>query len=884
MANQDIVRFGDTFYLKHESSKQYLVNVNSSRRNWPQLSNTGHVELKIDGGEGEVTSNSYIKIKTTEQAVFNNDTLGAFADSHNCYYWKDGYDDGKQGWRITKASGNAGPIFYGERVHITNISYHNQRLALDTKYQGYITTVENAGDSWILEPAKATPSSDVQPSSPKSSDIFSWSVASGDPTTTGVILWTRVNPKDYDDTTSLKYQVTNKDDSGFNSVVLEDEVKASQFNSEKDHTVHVDLNGKLKPNQSYLYRFIYKNVYSPIGHCKTLPDANTELNKLSLAVLTCNDYSTGYFNALYKLAEENVDFVIHLGDFIYEYLQYPPGYGDIVRTDLTIKNNKYPHKDPANCDRATSLEHFRHIYQTYRQDPALQKAMENHTWIVALDDHEIADNCYWNYEDNKMDVSVDDPPHPIYENLKDKPKEDARVAMLDLYKNATQAWREYVPSRVQKLNKSEDPRYDLYRKFQFGSLVDFFLTDSRSFRDKPELETNSQILKKVKEYQKSYPIARAIAKARNDLKLPEWKASMLGQNQKNALIGDIEKSNASWRVWGNQTFLATALANEMIGEIDDWHGFKAERYEILQRVKDSETLKNTKELEELNKKTNKTEKDIQKLKFKPDQISRFVVFTGDMHTSLVAYLKTETETLQSDLASGAVDKFQPGVSDVASGASKLASGALNLLSADLGRAATNVGEGALNLGKGALNLGLGALKVGGDALSGIGSGIIHPIETAQNAVETVKNSFNYDYSKLVGVEFMTPSVTSPGISEGILKKLESKLPVDIPKILEKLALFTDNSVHQQQSWQHKFVTGSPIKSLSPHIEHYDSRVNGYAIAEFTADELNWKVYRVDRTDHDKLEGRNVSTARAKKELVQSVKYNPNGIELTDSLG
>ena len=85
-------------------------------------------------------------------------------------------------------------------------------------------------------------------------------------------------------------------------------------------------------------------------------------------------------------------------------------------------------------------------------------------------------------------------------------------------------------------------------------------------------------------------------------------------------------------------------------------------------------------------------------------------------------------------------------------------------------------------------------------------------------------------------------------------------------------------MYEQQSWQHRASLGFLIKKLSLHIEHYDSWVNGYAIAQFTPDELNWKVYWVDRTDHDKFEdGRNVSTTRAKKELAQSVKYKPNGI-------
>ncbi|MEH2314287.1 MAG: hypothetical protein V7K35_23440 [Nostoc sp.] len=154
MSNQDVVKFGDTFYIKHESSK-YLIAVEQGRYNWPKLSQEKKklAKLELVGGNGEVQSNSRIKIKTTESAISNSNVLGAFADSHDCYYWQDGYDEDKQSWQITKADGDAGPIRYGDRVRITNISYSNQSLALDTKYDGYITTVENASDSWILAPA-----------------------------------------------------------------------------------------------------------------------------------------------------------------------------------------------------------------------------------------------------------------------------------------------------------------------------------------------------------------------------------------------------------------------------------------------------------------------------------------------------------------------------------------------------------------------------------------------------------------------------------------------------------------------------------------------------------------------------------------------------------
>src|SRR5919199_561394 len=134
-------------------------SVENGRRNFPRLgSQEQRVKLQLVGSQGEeVISDSYIKIRTTEQAALNNNILGAFGDSHDCYYWQDGYDDSKQGWRISKASGNAGPIVYSDRVRITNVYYGNQRLVPDTKYQGYITTVENADDWWILEPTSVQP-------------------------------------------------------------------------------------------------------------------------------------------------------------------------------------------------------------------------------------------------------------------------------------------------------------------------------------------------------------------------------------------------------------------------------------------------------------------------------------------------------------------------------------------------------------------------------------------------------------------------------------------------------------------------------------------------------------------------------------------------------
>lgn len=867
------VKFGDTFYLRNKSG-QYLIAADKGRYFFPQLDNKDGERLQIVGDTKELQHNDEIKIRSLETRLGDKpkgmtslrDILGAFPDSHNCYYWNNGYDDRKQKWKITKASGKLGIIHYGEDVVLTNVYYDKQTLAADTKHPGYLTTDKHRKEVWILESTEKITAANSITSKPKT--VFDLSVASGDPTPTGVVLWTRINPESesYRDDIPVQYQVALSRD--FNEPLIEGTVAASDINEKTDYTVKVKLD-KLKSDKRYFYRFIYGAETSPIGRCKTLPTKHAELKNLSLAIITCNDYSSGYFNAFYHLAEEDIDFVVHLGDFVYEYPQYPSDYGEILRTDLKLTDKRYKTKYPnENVDRTILLADFRRVYQTYRRDPALQKAMENHTWIITLDDHEIADNCYWDYANDTMSVSVDKPLHPIQENL-GKDSQEAKDAMKQLYEDAIQAWSEYVPANFQKTGK---PPYKLYRSFCFGSLMDFYLTDSRSFRDKPDLEINQQILAKVKEHQASNPdlkISDTMAAVRREMNLHDWQASMLGKDQREWLIEGVIKSNADWKVWGNQTLLATSTMNETIGEIDDWHGFKAERYEILQAVKERET-------------------DI-----RGSDKSRFVVFTGDMHTSLIAYLKTETDSWASDLATSAT------LSNFGSAIKNAGKGLWSGVTLDLPSAANNLGEGAKNLAAGGIN-----------AVENLGSGIMNPLETSQKIVEDGVNNLNYDYSKLAGVEFMTPGLTSPGLSEYIYVSagnkagdLEKELGINLAPVTETVGAAASSIFESASSLlssvvpdviedavetvedkvsAHKLATANVIKRFSPHIEHFDSSVNGYAIAEFTKEKMRWYVYAIDKTIYDKTDGgRNLSTNRAEKKLVQSATYDPDGISLDD---
>ncbi|MEL6462007.1 MAG: lipoxygenase family protein [Cyanobacteria bacterium J06641_2] len=141
-----------TFYLRHRNG-QYLVSVDKGRYYFPQLDTTGQVKLQLKGRNNnqQLKDGDTVKICSQESVLGKKDILGAFADSHNCYYWKDGYDDKKQSWYINKVKDDGDVICYGDEVYITNVSYKNQRLAADTRYHGYITTKKNALDSWIIE-------------------------------------------------------------------------------------------------------------------------------------------------------------------------------------------------------------------------------------------------------------------------------------------------------------------------------------------------------------------------------------------------------------------------------------------------------------------------------------------------------------------------------------------------------------------------------------------------------------------------------------------------------------------------------------------------------------------------------------------------------------
>ena len=414
--------------------------------------------------------------------------------------------------------------------------------------------------------------------------VFSLSVASGDPTPTGVILWTRVNPQSWLPGQYLAFEVA--EDSLFRRVVARGLVRSESFHPDRDCTVKIDLNGKLAPNRYYYYRFIYNRTSSRTGRCRTLPASTQAIAKVRFAVLTCQDYTNGYYGAFSHLAQEDVDFVIHLGDFIYE-----------SAGDPRFQSLPYPDRTmvlPSGGIVALDQKDFRFIYRKYRTDRFLQRAMEQHTWIMIWDDHETCNDCYWDYARDCLGA----PDHP-YTTDAQYGNDPARLNRLK--RDAQRAWLEYVPARVTVNASATHPHayMSIYRKFKFGNLLELFMTDERTYRSAHPCGENSE----GGGYGARTVSVGCPAQA-------DSSRTMLGTKQRDWLISGVTGSRALWKVWGNEVFTAPLKTATAYFNLDAWDGYEAERTYIMRQFADK-------------------------------YVRNLVVLTGDLHTYMASYLKVD---------------------------------------------------------------------------------------------------------------------------------------------------------------------------------------------------------------------------------------------------
>ena len=391
-------------------------------------------------------------------------------------------------------------------------------------------------------PARATVDATLQ--------VFPSSVASGDPTTSGAVVWTRIASGTSRAGRDLVLEVAS--DARFADVVVAERVPASAIRPDRDHTVRVDLDGRLQPDRHYFYRFRYGTVSSRTGRLRTLPVPEAEPAALRIALAACQDYARGYFNAYDDVAGQELHFVLHVGDFFYEALVPEPS---VPGRRIAL---------PSGGRVARDLDDFRALHRTYRSDPALQRALERHTLIALWDDHDVANDRYWDRTANRLRA----PDHPLDA---DSPASDA------MHAGGIQAWWEYMPVRARYDDGAANPRDRLRieRAFRFGKLAELFVTDERLRRDAHPCGERGP---GERVYRMDATCPGRTARGR----------TMLGDEQRRWLVDGLAGSSARWKLWANSVPLTPigygAGPGRMFLTLDTWTGYEHERRAILREL------------------------------------------------------------------------------------------------------------------------------------------------------------------------------------------------------------------------------------------------------------------------------------------------------------
>ena len=263
---------------------------------------------------------------------------------------------------------------------------------------------------------------------------FYHGVASGDPLTDRVIIWTRVTPQDFNNIASVNYKVAT--DNSFVNVVSQGAVETD---ATKDFTIKIDVTG-LSPNTFYFYEFEFNGSYSAVGRTKTLPVGDVE--NVRFAVVSCANLEAGYFNVYSAINERNdVDAVLMLGDYIYEYAS--GGYSPNSTIDRVW--------EPA--EEIVDLAEYRLRYSSYHMDNSLRKLHQNYPWICVWDDHETANDSYVNGAQNHSSDEGD---------------------WLLRKENGKQAFFEWLPIRPKGPENTQ-----IFRSFKWGNLANLIMLDTR---------------------------------------------------------------------------------------------------------------------------------------------------------------------------------------------------------------------------------------------------------------------------------------------------------------------------------------------------------------------------------------------------------------------
>jgi alkaline phosphatase D len=354
---------------------------------------------------------------------------------------------------------------------------------------------------------------------------FPFSVASGDPTSDAVVLWTKL-ARAADDLSPLSGEAIEVE-----WVVASDERLTNVVRTglgmarpEFGHSVHVDVEG-LQPDRWYWYAFKLGGKMSPVGRTRTLPTAGAALSRFRFNVVSCQHWENGYFDAYDGMADDDASFVLHLGDYIYE----------VGRGGVRAHETKAVPQ---------TLDDYRRRHALYKTDAALRRAHERMPFMVTLDNHDaLADD-------------TDD------------------LARLKLRAAAYQAWYEFQPVRHAPALSS--PAMPIQRGRDIGGLLRLNIPDTRQFKDSETVCAEGS--------DKKFAFG-VFQKPCAGIETPE--RSMLGMAQEAWLDERLKNSGARWNVIAS-TVMMTPFDMDHDGDLyrylQSWDGYPAERARILDRI------------------------------------------------------------------------------------------------------------------------------------------------------------------------------------------------------------------------------------------------------------------------------------------------------------
>ncbi len=375
---------------------------------------------------------------------------------------------------------------------------------------------------------------------------FAFGVASGSPTHDSVVLWTRLLLADAPITAAMdspiKVNWELAHDEQFTRIV---QTGVAEATSALAHSVHVEVQG-LAPDRWYFYRFAVADAVSAVGRTRTFPAPDAVVTRLRLAYASCQRWEHGYFSAYRHMLEEQLDFVMFLGDYIYEY----PNAVNAVRMPTG--------------GWVRTLGEYRQRYALHKSDPDLQAMHANCPWLVTWDDHEV--------QNDYAGLSAGDSGPPV---------DDFAVRRAAAY----QAFYEHMPIRASALTRTlagltQGAETRIYQRLNYGRLASIYLLDARQYRDRQVCTRDGK--------KGSSTLDPATCTAWLD---PA--RSMLGMAQERWLDGELGRQasrQTSWNVLGQTTLFGQRDFLKGPGQRlwnDGWDGYASARTRLTDALQKS---------------------------------------------------------------------------------------------------------------------------------------------------------------------------------------------------------------------------------------------------------------------------------------------------------